>query len=170
MVLRVIFSYVNKYNFRVIRLTWRRDQRWSLTDRRREEWRRWDVWRRWSWGKERRRHLGRFSLRAGMFRDHLQGLKSHYSVPRYMLPACQFYRGDCHVCNLDVIPLQIVATSSFHPANGGCLSANHIYGSGHLPATNTNIHIQLHEGVHTFLCFSTLYSRCIHNTHTPQWG
>lgn len=70
------------------------------------------------------------------------------------------------MCNLDVIPLQIVATSSFHPANGGSLSANHIYGPGHLPATNTNIHIQLHEGVHTFLCFSTLYSRCIHNTHT----
>ncbi len=128
--LKVIFSYVNKYNFRVIRLTWRRDQRWSLTDRRREEWRRWDVWRRWSWGKERRRHLGRFSLRAGMFRDHLQVLKSHFSVPRYMFPACQFYRGDCHVCNLDVIPLQIVATSSFHPANGGSLSANHIYVPG----------------------------------------
>lgn len=103
-----------------------------------------------------------------MFRDHLQVLKSHDSVPRYMFysfsVATEESRTACHVYNLDVIPLQ--ATSSFHPANGGSLSANHIYGPGHLPATNTNIHIQLHEGVQTFLCFSTLYSRCIHNTHS----
>lgn len=70
----------------------------------------------------------------------------------------------CHVCNLDVIALQIVATSSFHPANGGSLSANHIYGPRCLPATNTNIHKQLYGIVHALPCFSTLSSRCITNS------
>lgn len=45
-------------------------------------------------------------------------------------------------CNahLDVITLQIVATSSFHSANGCSLSADHIYGPARLPATNAYIH------------------------------
>lgn len=83
----IYFSYrFQVKTYKKLGLTWRRDKRWSLTDRRREEWRRGDVWRQWPRRKERWRHLshGGFSVRGGMFRDHLRVLKSHDSVPRYV--------------------------------------------------------------------------------------